>query len=171
MVLFDMIAEAALPDLKSYGMSDVLIDLLRKVLAKDPADRAGVGDCLQHQFCAIAREQRIRELGDDIEKHDKKIVPQQRDLRQVSGCECPWNVWKVCVLKVLWIKAHKFSLCFPRLSQQQSDHLHVTLHWNLVRGYLLLDNISQQVADRSLEKIHTRMRCIPQDGVRDKGSH
>ena len=89
MVLFDMIAEAALPDLRSYGMSDVLIDLLRKVLAKEPADRAGVGDCLQHQFCAIAREQRIRELGDDIEKHDKKIVPQQRDLRQVSGCECP----------------------------------------------------------------------------------
>ena len=92
MVLFDMIAEATLPDLKSYGMSDVLIDLLQKVLAKNPADRAGVGDCLQHQFCAIAREQRIRELGDDIEKHDKKIVPQQRDLRQVSGCECPCNV-------------------------------------------------------------------------------
>eukprot|EP00956_Cyclotella_meneghiniana_P044849 scaffold339582_cov99-Cyclotella_meneghiniana.AAC.2 len=82
MVLFEMIAEATLPDLKSYGMSDVLIDLLQKVLTKDPAERAGVGDCLQHQFCAIAREQRIRELGDDVEKHDRKIVPEQRDLRQ-----------------------------------------------------------------------------------------
>lgn len=85
LVLFDMIAEAKLPDMESLGLSDVLVDLLQKVLAKDPADRAGVGDCLQHEFCAAAREQRIRELGDEVEKHDEKIIPQRHDLRQVRS--------------------------------------------------------------------------------------
>jgi [calcium/calmodulin-dependent protein kinase] kinase len=82
LVLFDMIADAKLRDLSEFGLSDVLIDLLQKVLAKDPAERAGVGDCLQHPFCAAARERRIRELGDEVEKHDEKIVPQNHDLRQ-----------------------------------------------------------------------------------------
>lgn len=79
-----MIAAAKMPDLKSLGMSDVLVDLLHKVLAKDPTNRAGVGDCLQHQFCAAAREQRIRELGDEVEKQDENIViPRRHDLQQV----------------------------------------------------------------------------------------
>ena len=114
MVLFDMIAEATLPDLKSYGMSDVLIDLLQEVLTKDPAERAGVGDCLQHQFCAIAREQRIRELGDDVEKHDRKIVPEQRDLRQVSGCslkKCKYCEWKLIFIFLLGSLHNKTIIC------------------------------------------------------------
>lgn len=83
LVLFDMIAKAKLPDLKSFGLSDDLVDLLQRVLTKDPADRAGVGDCLQHKFCTAAREQRIRELGDEVESNNETIVPQRQDLRQV----------------------------------------------------------------------------------------
>lgn len=84
LVLFDMIAEAKLPDMKSLGLSGTLIVLLKKVLAKDPSNRAGVGDCLQHQFCTAAREQRLRELGDEVERLDENlIVPQRHDLQQV----------------------------------------------------------------------------------------
>lgn len=79
-----MIADAKLADLSSYGLSPGLVDLLQNVLTRDPADRAGVGDCLQHPFCRSAREQRIRELGDEVEKHDEKIIPKHHDLRQVS---------------------------------------------------------------------------------------
>ncbi|KAL7505377.1 hypothetical protein ACHAXN_002872 [Cyclotella atomus] len=83
LVLFDMIAEAKLPDMKSLGLSGTLIVLLKKVLAKDPSNRAGVGDCLQHQFCTAAREQRLRELGDEVERLDENlIVPQRHDLQQ-----------------------------------------------------------------------------------------
>lgn len=81
-----MIAEAKLPDMKSLGLSDTLIDLLQKVLAKDPSNRAGVGDCLQHPFCTAAREQRLQELGDEVERHDENlIVPQRHDLQQVRS--------------------------------------------------------------------------------------
>jgi hypothetical protein len=85
LVLFDLIADAKLTDLNNHGLSEVLVDLLQIVLTKNPAERAGLGDCLKHAFCASAREQRIRELGDEIEKHDEKIIPQHHDLRQV-GC-------------------------------------------------------------------------------------
>ena len=72
--------------MKGLGLSDILVDLLEKVLAKDPANRAGVGDCLRHDFCAAAREVRLQQLGDEVEKHDEKIVPQRNDLRQVKNC-------------------------------------------------------------------------------------
>ena len=76
--LFDMIAEAKV-DLDNLGLSDELIDLLRKVLAKDPFARASVGDCLSHPYCAKAREERIRTLGEDVQLH-KEIVVKAEDL-------------------------------------------------------------------------------------------
>ena len=82
LVLYNMIAAAEV-ELNERGLSDTLVDLLRKVLAKDPAVRAGVGDCLKHPFCFDAREQRIMELGDEVEKHDDEIVVRHDDLRQV----------------------------------------------------------------------------------------
>ncbi|KAK1741723.1 serine/threonine-protein kinase [Skeletonema marinoi] len=78
MKLFDMIAEANL-NLDNIGLSDELVDLLRKVLAKDPFVRAGVGDCLSHSFCAKAREDRICALGEDVLTH-KEIVVNSDDL-------------------------------------------------------------------------------------------
>lgn len=77
--LFDMIADAKV-DLDSAGLSDVLVDLLRKVLAKDPFVRASVGDCLSHPFCAKAREDRIRTLGEDALIH-KEITVNEEDLQ------------------------------------------------------------------------------------------
>ena len=71
--LFDMIADAKL-NLKGLGLSDTLVDLLQKVLEKDPNKRAGLGDCLKHPFCINAREQRE--------------LPQHHDLRQVSVALC-----------------------------------------------------------------------------------
>lgn len=80
MKLFDMIAEAKL-NLDSTGLSDELVDLLRKVLAKDPFCRAGVGDCLSHSFCKKAREDRISTLGEDVQMH-KEIVVKREDVDQ-----------------------------------------------------------------------------------------
>ena len=45
LALFDMIAEANIK-LDGLKLSGDLIDLLKRVLAKDPKERAGVGDCL-----------------------------------------------------------------------------------------------------------------------------
>lgn len=77
--LFDMIADAKV-DLDNTGLPDVLVDLLRKVLAKDPFVRASVGDCLSHPFCAKAREDRIRTLGEDALIH-KEITVNEEDLQ------------------------------------------------------------------------------------------
>jgi serine/threonine protein kinase len=57
-ILFDMIAMAVVP-YEGRGLSENLIDLLGKLLEKDPSKRAGVGDCLKHTFCAQARIERI----------------------------------------------------------------------------------------------------------------
>ena len=60
--LFDMIATAEVP-YAGLGLSNSLVDLLKRCLEKDPKKRAGVGDCLQHPFLQIARERRIRQLA------------------------------------------------------------------------------------------------------------
>eukprot|EP00573_Skeletonema_grethae_P007727 CAMPEP_0201693940 /NCGR_PEP_ID=MMETSP0578-20130828/6366_1 /ASSEMBLY_ACC=CAM_ASM_000663 /TAXON_ID=267565 /ORGANISM="Skeletonema grethea, Strain CCMP 1804" /LENGTH=574 /DNA_ID=CAMNT_0048179549 /DNA_START=45 /DNA_END=1769 /DNA_ORIENTATION=+ len=78
MKLFDMIAESKL-NLDNTGLSDELVDLLRKVLNKDPFCRAGVGDCLRHSFCKKAREDRISMLGEDVQIH-KEIVVKREDV-------------------------------------------------------------------------------------------
>ena len=69
MALFDMIADANVK-LDEMKLSDALFDMLNKVLTKYPYARAGVGDCLKHQFCEDAREQRINELGAVVETND-----------------------------------------------------------------------------------------------------
>lgn len=45
------------------GLSDEVRDLLQQALAKDPNDRAGVGDCLQHPLLKKARQHRIEQLS------------------------------------------------------------------------------------------------------------
>jgi Protein kinase domain len=49
-------------------LSDSLVELLRMTLEKDPAKRAGVGDCLKHPFLLLARAQRIQELSVELAK-------------------------------------------------------------------------------------------------------
>mmetsp|Transcript_5223 Transcript_5223/g.10693 ORF Transcript_5223/g.10693 Transcript_5223/m.10693 type:complete len:780 (+) Transcript_5223:87-2426(+) len=81
LVLYDKIAEANVK-LENTGLSDNLKDILRLALSKDPAMRAGVGDCLKHPFCVDAREERLRELGDTVENHDAQIIVKSDDLQQ-----------------------------------------------------------------------------------------
>ncbi|KAL3912810.1 MAG: hypothetical protein SGARI_000964, partial [Bacillariaceae sp.] len=79
--LFEMIASAEI-DYAGLGLSNALLDLLKRCLQKDPSKRAGVGDCLQHPFLQMAREKRIRELGDEFEiSKKKKIVISDEDIK------------------------------------------------------------------------------------------
>ena len=80
LVLFDMIAEG---DAKydNVKISDGLKDMLKTVMAKNPSLRAGIGDCLKHPSCKLARNQRIKELGEEVEKNNEVSV-QHEDLRQ-----------------------------------------------------------------------------------------
>merc|ERR1719491_291054 len=74
--LFAHLAKAAVPyeDEGLQLFSPDLKDLLTKVLTRDPKKRAGVGDCLQHQFCAKARIRRIHEIGDQFNESDHHII-------------------------------------------------------------------------------------------------
>jgi len=80
--LFDMIEEAKV-NFDGLGMSKELIDLLTKMLEKDPDRRYGVGDCLRHPFLSRARDQRIRELGGEFDKSStQKLVVTDKDVRR-----------------------------------------------------------------------------------------
>ena len=63
--LFEMIREADVPyDVPGVPpLSKPLMDLLHVCLEKDPTKRAGVGDCLKHEFVVSARAQRTHELS------------------------------------------------------------------------------------------------------------
>jgi len=79
--LFDMIANSEVP-YSGLGLSNSLIDLLKRCLEKDPNKRAGVGDCLQHPFLQLAREKRIRQLSEEFEISRKKsIIISEEDIR------------------------------------------------------------------------------------------
>lgn len=65
---------------KGLGFSKKLKDLLSTVLHKDPKKRAGLGDCLKHDFCEEARVERMNTLGDNIRRSSaRKIVVNQED--------------------------------------------------------------------------------------------
>lgn len=79
--LFDLIAKAEV-HYEGLGLSDQLKNLLSKLLTKDASTRAGVGDCLKHEFCANARLQRIDELGNKFRSSEKHIILSQNDVDQ-----------------------------------------------------------------------------------------
>eukprot|EP01083_Nonionella_stella_P021815 60406_1 len=81
--LFDLISEAKIPyDAMSY--SDTLRDLLHLVLEKDFRKRAGVGDCLRHDFCKRARSERIKMLGICDGDEEKLVVTRDDTKRALS---------------------------------------------------------------------------------------
>lgn len=81
--LFEMIAEAKVP-YKGLGLSNSLIDLLEKVLEKDPAKRAGVGDCLKHSFLQVARNTRIRQLSEEFaQSRNLSTAVEEDDIKKV----------------------------------------------------------------------------------------
>lgn len=80
--LFHLILEADLP-LEGLSFSKELKDLLCILLHKDPNQRAGVGDCLKHEFCKMARIERIELLGESIRRSSEvNIVVNKEDERK-----------------------------------------------------------------------------------------
>ena len=63
--------------------SETLKSLLSFILQKDPNDRAGVGECLRHDFCRDARQKRIKMLG--MSSLDDNSEIHQDDTRKTSS--------------------------------------------------------------------------------------
>ncbi len=79
--LFEKISEAKI-SYDGFGLTNSLVDLLKKCLNKDPDKRAGVGDCLQHPFLQLAREKRVKQLCVEFEMSRKRnIVLSEEDIR------------------------------------------------------------------------------------------
>jgi len=116
--LFDMIAEANVP-LEDMGLSDNLLDLLRQCLAKDPRERAGVGDCLKHIFCKEARESRIHELDEEFDfSSTRNLVVRDEDARKAFSIARLANA--SVVLKSAIKLRHTLSLARNRLTGNMS---------------------------------------------------
>lgn len=114
MQLFDMIAEA---DVKydGLGLSDTLVDLLKRMLEKDPKKRAGVGDCLKHPFCQKAREQRICDLGIEFDaSRSRRLVVRDEDMRRAFSIARFANA--AVVLKSVAKLKHRLSKAQETLS-------------------------------------------------------
>jgi len=77
--LFHQISDANVP-FDGTSFSSQLKDLLSLILQKDPTERAGVGDCLRHDFCKNARNERIRML--EISNSEEKLVVNREDTRR-----------------------------------------------------------------------------------------
>jgi serine/threonine protein kinase len=94
--LFGQIREAEI-SYEGLGLSNSLVDLLNRTLEKDPAKRAGVGDCLRHPFLQVARAKRIRQLSAEFEiSRKRKIVLNEEDIKAVRIF-----LFKVCLLIVV----------------------------------------------------------------------
>ena len=97
--LFDMIA-AANVNYSGLGLSNSLVDLLKATLEKDPAKRAGVGDCLKHPFLQVARTKRIQQLSEEFRQSKKRgtLVVEDDDIRRVRSTgiiireSCGWRI-------------------------------------------------------------------------------
>ena len=77
--LFDIIVQNEI-QYDNLDLSNDLKSLLRMLLTKDPQTRAGVGDCLKHNFCNDARLQRTRTLGKEFQQSTGEIVLTEKDI-------------------------------------------------------------------------------------------
>jgi serine/threonine protein kinase len=82
--LFDLISQARI-DYNSVNLSPHLVSLLKILLEKNPKKRAGLGDCLQHPFCAHARDLRIQKYSSDVLSSKRKLTVSDDDLRKVRS--------------------------------------------------------------------------------------
>ena len=121
--LFESIIKADVP-YNEVNLSENLVDILSKLLTKDPVNRAGVGDCLRHEFCAKAREERSERIGDNLNESHGHIIlcedevknalsitaPQDRKqilVKRVSAPSIVSRFWKLPSFKKLYSKATK----------------------------------------------------------------
>ena len=84
LTLFELISKAEVPYDEHPHMTSCLKELLKKMLTKNPAERAGVGWCLQHEFCQDARTRRISMLGKEFEHSESDIVLTNEEVNMVS---------------------------------------------------------------------------------------
>ena len=83
--LFESIVEDEVK-YEGMGFSNSLIALLKATLCKDPIQRAGVGDCLNHPFLSVAREKRIRQLSVAFERSSRRnLMVSEEDIRKVRA--------------------------------------------------------------------------------------
>ena len=81
--LMDRIKDANVP-YDGLGLSDNFLDLLKRTLEKDPAKRAGVGDCLKHTALLKARTRRIEQLSVEFARSKAtSTVVEESDVRSV----------------------------------------------------------------------------------------
>lgn len=80
--LMETIAKGEVP-FEELDVSESLMSLLKMTLAKDPEQRAGVGDCLQHPFLQAARKTRINQLSDEFILSNEKVTVGEDDIRAV----------------------------------------------------------------------------------------
>ena len=106
--LFESIVEDDVP-FDGMGFSNSLVDLLKATLDKDPDERAGVGDCLNHPFLSAAREQRVKQLSFAFENsRRRKLIVSEDDIRKVR-----W--WTLLIVQKL--EEHTDALLHSLLSR------------------------------------------------------
>jgi len=88
--LFDLIEKANV-QYEGLGLSKELVNLLSKMLSKDPLTRPGVRDCLKHDFCSNSRELRIQELSIESEDYSKHVILSQNDVDNALSVTVPEN--------------------------------------------------------------------------------
>jgi len=113
LALFDMIADAKI-ELDGLNLTDDIVDMLKKVLTKDPSARAGVGECLKHPFCQVARELRINDLGEEVERHEE-IVVHRMDMQHAFSSPKQNSIRGLATGAIV-----KFSALRQRLSRKSS---------------------------------------------------
>ncbi|GAX12186.1 hypothetical protein FisN_1Hh112 [Fistulifera solaris] len=67
--LMDLIKEGTVP-YDDIGITEEMLDLLKKVLEKNPSKRAGVGDCLGHSLLERPRKERIKLLSIELARSE-----------------------------------------------------------------------------------------------------
>ena len=116
--LFESIIKADVP-YDEVHFSESLVDILNMLLTKDPVNRAGVGDCLKHDFCVKAREERFEQIGDSFNESLGHIILCQDDVKNALSITAPQHrnrrvapnivsrFWKLPSFKKLYNKVNK----------------------------------------------------------------
>lgn len=144
----ETIAKGEVP-FDDLDVSDSLLSLLKMTLEKDPEQRAGVGDCLQHPFLQAARKTRINQLSDEFILSHEKVTVGEDDIRAVRLVVRLQFLLSVCVYSLtvlqklsadfltppcflVWIRHSKLSQSYPacssRVQQRRSRVLASILH-------------------------------------------
>lgn len=82
------------------NFSENLVDILSRLLTKDPAKRAGVGDCLRHDFCVKAREERPEQIGDNLNESRGHIILSEDDVKNALSVTAPQHRKRMLVTRV-----------------------------------------------------------------------